>query len=107
MTRTSLANHCAFATSLAAIIWPVRDRRLVGTRIADSIMVFSHWRKCSDFSGSGRAQCTRRILPDTASAKRHEGKPFHWGELSGGLVLVRPGTRFPTDGAVFEGTADV
>src|SRR6266852_4346324 len=91
-------------------IWSVRDRRLVGTRIADYDYGSRPLaRNASHFAGSWRAQCTRRFAPGHCRAcNGAEIQTIPLGELHvGDVVLVRPGTRVPADGVVVEGAADV
>src|SRR2546422_1459240 len=110
MTLISLAIVVAFGTSLAATfgLFEVEVWWEVASLI--TIMVLGHWLEMRAISQArGALDALAALLPDTA--ERVTGAEVHTVPLSelhvGDVVLVRPGTRVPADGAVVEGVADV
>ena len=110
MTLISLAIIVAFGTSLAATfgLFEVEVWWELATLI--TIMVLGHWLEMRAISQArGALNALAALLPDTA--ERIEGAEVKTVLLSelhvGDAVLVRPGTRVPADGTVFEGAADV
>src|SRR4029077_4897985 len=75
-----------------------------------TIMVLGHWLEMRATSQArGALNALAALLPDTA--ERVDGSEIRTvpiGQLRvGDLVLIRPGTRVPADGEVFEGTPEV
>ena len=110
MTLISLAITVAFGTSLAATfgLFEIEVWWELATLI--TIMVLGHWLEMRAISqAQGALNALAALLPDTAeriTGSETESVPL--SALRGGdLVLVRPGTRVPADGAVVEGAADV
>src|SRR5882672_5210516 len=110
MTLISLAIIVAFGTSLAAtfdffeidVWWELAS--LI------TIMVLGHWLEMRAISQARSAlNALAALLPDTAErVNSGEAQTVPLAELRvGDVVLVRPGTRVPADGAVVEGTAEV
>ena len=90
MTLISLAILVAFATSLAATFGLFEIDVWWELASLITIMVLGHWLEMRAISQArGALNALAALLPDTA------------------VVLVRPGTRVPADGAVVEGSADV
>src|SRR5947207_13109186 len=110
MTLISLAIIVACGTSLAATfglfeieVWWERASLI-------TIMVLGHWLEMRAISQArGASNALAALLPDTA--ERVNGGEIQTVPLSGlrvgDVVLVRPGTRVPADGAVVEGAGDV
>src|SRR5262249_15499631 len=74
------------------------------------IMILGHWLEMRAITQArGALNALAALLPDTA--ERVIGSETQTVPLSdlhvGDVVLVRPGTRVPADGAVIEGVADV
>jgi Cu2+-exporting ATPase len=110
MTLISLAIIVAFATSLAATfgLFEIDVWWEVASLI--TIMVLGHWLEMRAISQAhGALHALAALLPDTA--ERVNGKEVQTVPLAelqvDDIVLVRPGTRIPADGAVVEGSADV
>src|SRR6266436_5472617 len=110
MTLISLAIIVAFGTSFAATsgifeidVWWERASLI-------TIMVLGHWLEMRAISQArGAIHALAALLPDTA--ERVAGADIQTVSLAelhvDDVVLVRPGTRIPADGAVLEGTAEV
>src|ERR1700686_3988655 len=110
MTLISLAIIVAFATSLAATFGLFEIDVWWELASLITIMVLGHWLEMRAISQArGALNALAALLPDTA--ERLNGtdvQKIPLGELQvGDIVLVRPGTRVPADGAIVEGTADV
>src|SRR5437870_9013141 len=110
MTLISLAILVAFATSLAATFGLFEIDVWWELASLITIMVLGHWLEMRAISQArGALNALAALLPDTA--ERVTGAEVHTVPLSelhvGDVVLVRPGTRVPADGAVVEGVADV
>ena len=110
MTLISLAIVVAFGTSLAATfgLFDIEVWWELASLI--TIMVLGHWLEMRAISQArGALDALAAMLPDTA--ERVSGAEVEIVPLSelhvGDIVLVRPGTRVPTDGAVVDGAADV
>jgi P-type Cu2+ transporter len=110
MTLVGLAITVAFGTSLAATfaIFEIDVWWELSSLIA--IMLLGHWLEMRAISQArGALNALAALLPDTA--ERVRGAEIQTVPLSelhvGDLVLVRPGTRVPADGAVVEGAAEV
>jgi Cu2+-exporting ATPase len=110
MTLISLAIIVAFATSLAATfgLFEIDVWWELATLI--TIMVLGHWLEMRAISQArGAIDTLAALLPDTA--ERVTGTELQTVPLAelhvDDIVLVRPGTRIPADGAVVEGTAEV
>ena len=110
MTLISLAIVVAFGTSLAGTfgIFEIEVWWELASLI--TIMVLGHWLEMKAVSqAQGALNALAALLPD--AAERINGAEIQTVPLSelrvGDIVLVRPGTRVPADGAVSEGTADV
>jgi P-type Cu2+ transporter len=110
MTLISLGIIVAFVTSLVAtsglleidVWWEVAS--LI------TIMLLGHWLEMRAVSQAhGALNALAALLPDTAErVKGVEVQTVPSSELQvNDIVLVRPGTRVPADGAVVEGLADV
>jgi Cu2+-exporting ATPase len=110
MTLISLAITVAFGTSLAATfgLFEVEVWWELATLI--TIMVLGHWLEMRAISQArGALNALAALLPDTAERITSTGtETVQLSELRvGDSVLVRPGTRVPSDGTVVEGAADV
>src|SRR6266849_6510198 len=110
MTLISLAILVAFATSLAATFGLFEID--VWWKLASliTIMVLGHWLEMRAISQArGALNALAALLSDTAGRLNGpEVQTIPLGALHvGDIVLVRPGTRVPADGAVVEGTAEV
>ena len=110
MTLISLAIIVAFGTSLAATLGLFQVEVWWELASLITIMVLGHWLEMRAIAQArGALTALAALLPDTA--ERVTGAEVHTVPLSelhlGDVVLVRPGTRVPTDGAVVEGAADV
>src|SRR2546428_3411623 len=110
MTLISLAIIVAFGTSLAGTfgIFEIEVWWELASLI--TIMVLGHWLEMKAISQArGALNALAALLPDTA--ERINGAEIETVPLAelhvGDVVLVRPGTRVPADGAVVEGSADV
>ena len=110
MTLISLAITVAFGTSLAATFGLFEIEVWWELASLITIMVLGHWLEMRAISqASGALNALAALLPDTAervSGAETETVPIS-ALHSGDIVLVRPGTRVPADGAVVEGAADV
>jgi len=110
MTLISLAIIVAISTSLAATFGLFEVEVWWELASLITIMVLGHWLEMRAISQArGALNALAALLPDTA--ERVTGAEVHTVPLSelhvGDVVLVRPGTRVPADGAVVEGVADV
>lgn len=110
MTLISLAIIVAFGTSLAATFGFFEIEVWWELASLITIMVLGHWLEMRAISQArGALNALAALLPDTAervSGTETQTVPIF--ELKvGDVVLVRPGTRVPADGAVVEGSADV
>ncbi|HJT20172.1 MAG TPA: heavy metal translocating P-type ATPase [Nitrospira sp.] len=110
MTLISLAIIVAFGTSLAATVGLFQVEVWWELASLITIMVLGHWLEMRAISQArGALNALAALLPDTA--ERITGAGVHTVPLAelrmGDMVLVRPGTRVPADGAVVEGAADV
>jgi Cu2+-exporting ATPase len=110
MTLISLAIIVAFGTSLAATFGLFQVEVWWELASLITIMVLGHWLEMRAISQArGALNALAALLPDTA--ERVTGTEVHAVPLSelhvGDVVLVRPGTRIPADGAIVEGAADV
>src|ERR1700687_5540961 len=110
MTLISLAIIVAFGTSLAATfgLFEIDVWRELASLI--TIMVLGHWLEMRAISQAhGALNALAALLPDTA--ERVNGAEVQTVPLAdlhvGDVVLVRPGSRVPVDGAVVEGAAEV
>src|SRR5215471_6921536 len=110
MTLISLAIIVAFSTSLAATfgLFEIDVWWEVASLI--TIMVLGHWLEMRAISQAhGALHALAALLPDTA--ERENGNDVQTVPLAelhvDDIILVRPGTRIPADGAVVEGSADV
>jgi len=111
MTLISLAIVVAFVASWAATLgfFEVEVWWELATLI--TVMSLGHWLEMrSIMQAQGALSALAELLPDTAERITSDGTaetvPLQ-ALAPGDLVLVRPGTRVPADGAVVEGTADV
>jgi ATPase, P-type (transporting), HAD superfamily, subfamily IC len=110
MTLISLAILVAFATSLAATFGLFQIDVWWELASLITIMVLGHWLEMRAISQArGAIDALAALLPDTAErVTGAEVQTVPLAELhAGDIVLVRPGTRVPADGAVVEGTAEV
>src|SRR6267143_502709 len=110
MTLISLAIIVAFSTSLAATFGFFEIEVWWELASLITIMVLGHWLEMRAIAQArGALHALAALLPD--KAERVTGGDVHTVPLSelqvGDVVLVRPGTRVPADGAVVEGVADV
>jgi len=110
MTLVSLAIIVAFGASLAATFGLFQVEVWWELASLITIMVLGHWLEMRAISQARSAlTALAALLPDTAELVT--GAEVHMVPLSelhmGDVVLVRPGTRVPADGAVVEGAADV
>jgi P-type Cu2+ transporter len=110
ITLISLAITVAFGTSLAATFGLFEIEVWWELASLITIMVLGHWLEMRAISQArGALNALAALLPDTAErVSGAETQPVPLSELQvGDVVLVRPGTRVPADGAVVEGNADV
>ena len=110
MTLISLAIIVAFATSLAATFGLFEIEVWWELASLITIMVLGHWLEMRAISQArGALNALAALLPDTAErVNGAEVQTVPLAELHvDDIVLVRPGTRVPADGAVVEGAADV
>lgn len=110
MTLISLAIVVAFGTSLTATLGLFEVEVWWELASLITIMVLGHWLEMRAISQArGALHALAALLPDTA--ERVMGEDIHAVPLSdlheGDVVLVRPGTRVPADGAIAEGSAEV
>jgi Cu2+-exporting ATPase len=110
MTLISLAIIVAFGTSIAATfgLFEIEVWWELATLI--TIMILGHWLEMRAISQArGALSALAALLPDTAErVSGSETKTVSLSELRvNDVVLVRPGTRVPADGAVVEGSAEV
>src|SRR6202171_2282305 len=109
MTLISLAIMVAFATSLAATFGLFEIDVWWELASLITIMVLGHWLEMRAISQArGAINALAALLPDTAElVTGAEVQTVPLSDLQvGDVVLVRPGTRVPVDGAVVEGAAD-
>ena len=110
MTLISLAIIVAFGTSLAATLGLFEIEVWWELASLITIMVLGHWLEMKAISQAhGALNALAALLPDTAervSGAETQTVPIAELHLDD-VVLVRPGTRVPADGAVVEGSADV
>jgi Cu2+-exporting ATPase len=110
MTLISLAIIVAFGTSLAATFGLFEIEVWWELASLITIMVLGHWLEMKAISQArGALNALAALLPDTAervSGTETQTVPISELHLDD-IVLVRPGTRIPADGAVVEGSADV
>src|ERR1022692_2199387 len=110
MTLISLAIIVAFGTSLAATFGLFEIEVWWELASLITIMVLGHWLEMRAISQArGALNALAALLPDTAErVSGTETQTVPISELKvDDVVLVRPGTRVPADGAVVEGSADV
>jgi Cu2+-exporting ATPase len=110
MTLISLAIIVAFATSLAATFGLFEIDVWWELASLITIMVLGHWLEMRAISQArGALNALAALLPDSAErVNSADVQTVPLAELLvGDVVLVRPGTRVPADGAVVEGAADM
>jgi len=110
MTLVSLGITVAFATSLAGTFGLLKIEVWWELATLTTIMILGHWLEMRAIvQARGALNALAALLPDTAErVVRQETQTVHLSDLKvGDVVLVRPGTRVPTDGTVLEGAADV
>jgi len=110
MTLISLAIIVAFGTSLAATFGLFEIEVWWELASLITIMVLGLWLEMRAISQArGALDALAALLPDTAErVSGSETQTVAVSELKvNDVVLVRPGTRVPADGAVVEGSADV
>jgi Cu2+-exporting ATPase len=110
MTLISLGIVVAFVASLASTlgVFEVDVWWELSTLI--SVMLLGHWLEMKAIAQArGALDALAALLPDTAERITESGiEKVPLAELRlGDVVLVRPGSRVPADGAVLEGTAEV
>jgi Cu2+-exporting ATPase len=110
MTLISLAIVVAFVASWAATlgVFEVDVWWELSTLI--TVMSLGHWIEMrSIMQAQGALSALAQLLPDTAERVTNSGtETVPLASLAvGDILLVRPGTRVPTDGTVSGGTADV
>src|SRR5215472_13007417 len=110
MTLISLGITVAFATSLAGTFGLLKIEVWWELATLTTIMILGHWLEMRAIAQArGALNALAALLPDTA--ERVVGQETQTVRLSdlkvGDVVLVRPGTKVPADGAVIEGSADV
>src|SRR5215472_5492534 len=110
MTLISLGITVAFITSLAGTFGLLKNEVWWELATLTTIMILGHWLEMQAvFQARGALNALAALLPDTA--ERVTGQDTQTVPLSdvtvGDIVLVRPGTRVPADGAVIEGNADI
>ena len=110
MTLISLGILVAFGASLAATFGLFKVEVWWELATLTTVMLLGHWLEMRAIAQSrGALHALAALLPDTAElVNGSEIRTVPIGQLRvGDLVLIRPGTRVPADGEVFEGTADV
>ncbi len=110
MTLISLAIVVAFGTSLAATFGLFEIEVWWELASLITIMVLGHWLEMRAISqAQGALDALAAMLPDTAElVSGAEIQIVPVSELQvGDIVLARPGSRVPVDGAVVDGAADV
>ena len=110
MTLISLAIVVAFVTSWAGTLGLFEVEIWWELASLITIMLLGHWLEMRSIAqAQGALSALAALLPDTAERVTPDGtKEVPIAELrAGDVVLVRPGSRLPADGAVVEGTADV
>jgi Cu2+-exporting ATPase len=110
MTLISLGILVAFSASLAATFGLFKVEVWWELATLTTVMLLGHWLEMRAISQSrGALKALAALLPDTAElVNGSEIRTVPVGQLRvGDLVLIRPGTRVPADGEVFEGAADV
>jgi Cu2+-exporting ATPase len=110
MTLISLGITVAFATSLAGTFGLLKIEVWWELATLTTIMILGHWLEMRAVSQArGALNVLAALLPDRA--ERVTGQETQNVRLSDlkvdDVVLVRPGTRVPTDGTVIDGSADV
>ena len=110
MTLISLAIIVAYGTSLAATFGVFEVEVWWELASLITIMLLGHWLEMRAISQArGALNALAALLPDTA--ERVNGSETQTVPISDlkvdDVVLVRPGTRVPADGAIVEGSADV
>ncbi len=110
MTLISLAIVTAYAYSVACEFFIEGEGFFWELATLITIMLLGHWVEMRSVSNAESAlDAIAKLLPDKAE-KLVDGHPTVLLASSlkpGDLVLVRPGTRVPTDGEVTEGTSSV
>src|SRR5690348_13294051 len=110
MTLISLAIAVAFAASIAATFGAFEVDVWWELASLISVMLLGHWLEMKAVAQSrGALAALAALLPDSAERVIESGiEKVPLAELRvGDVVLVRPGSRVPTDGLVLEGAADV
>ncbi|HEY8817413.1 MAG TPA: heavy metal translocating P-type ATPase [Candidatus Limnocylindrales bacterium] len=110
MTLISLAIVVAFVTSWAGTLGLFEVEIWWELASLITIMLLGHWLEMRSIAqAQGALSALAALLPDTAERVTPDGtEEVPIAELrAGDVVLVRPGSRLPADGAVVEGTADV
>jgi Cu2+-exporting ATPase len=110
MTLISLGILVAFSASLAATFGLFEVEVWWELATLTTVMLLGHWLEMRAIAQSrGALNALAALLPDTAElVNGSEIRTVPIGQLRvGDLVLIRPGTRVPADGQVFEGAADV
>jgi Cu2+-exporting ATPase len=110
MTLISLAIIVAFTASLAATVGVFEVDVWWELATLITVMVLGHWLEMKAVAQAhGALDALAALLPDSAERITESGvEKVPLVELRvGDVVLVRPGSRVPADGAVLEGTADV
>jgi len=111
MTLISLAILVAFTYSVAALFIPGEAGFFWELVTLIDIMLLGHWVEMRSVrQASGALNELAKLMPDTAERLRPDGSTEVVGVdrlRSGDLLLVRPGTSIPADGAVVEGASDV
>lgn len=110
MTLISLAIIVAFVTSLAATFGLFQVEVWWELTSLITIMILGHWLEMRAISQArGALNALAALLPDfaerisDAQIERVRISELHLNDI----VLIRPGTRVPADGAVVEGAADI
>ena len=110
MTLISLGILVAFGASLAATFGLFEVEVWWELATLTTVMVLGHWLEMRATAQARSAlNALAALLPDNAELlDGSEIRTVPVGQLRvGDLVLIRPGTRVPADGEVFEGAADV
>jgi Cu2+-exporting ATPase len=111
MTLVALAITVAYAYSALVVLGVPGNVFFWETATLIDIMLLGHWVEMRSVLGASRAlEELVRLLPAEAHRLRPDGgiEDIPVAELRGGdRVLVRPGEKVPTDGAVVEGRTTV
>ena len=110
MTLISVAISTAYLWSIYAVFFAPEQALFWELTTLITIMLLGHWLEMRAVSGAqGALRELSKLLPDVAEVMR--GGTTHVVPLAevhlGDVVLVKPGSKIPTDGKVVSGVSDV